>query len=374
MSIKAYCIYNTSERDLNLLYWGNFFAPDPFFALKIDDKTIAFVSELEYGRCLQTSCFDEVFLFTEVRKDLKKLLPEKPYWLAFFQFLKEKYKIDQFVIPGDFPAFIYAQITQEVPIQFDKTFFETQRAIKTPSEITEIKKACKLTAQGIDFAKTILKQSKIKDQFLYYEGHILTSEGLRSMLEAYCLSLGGYATDTIVCGGLEASNPHAKGKGALRANEFIVIDFFPRLQASHFYGDMTRTLLKGQANAEQEQLYRCVLECQQTLISKIRPGVYTNDLMHYALEFFEKAGYGLKPTKNTCEGFIHSLGHGLGLDLHEYPSVSHTPIKLQAGMVITIEPGLYFKEIGGVRIEDDILVTLDGCQVLSACDYTLNLA
>ncbi|MFQ6722789.1 MAG: M24 family metallopeptidase [Opitutales bacterium] len=373
MSTKAYCIYNTTEGDLNLLYWGNFSAPDAFFALKLADRTIAFVSELEYSRCQQTSCFNEVYLLSEIRKELRTLCPEKAYWPAFFQFLQKKYKVDQFVVPNDFPAFIYAQIASEVSINFNKDFFETQRAIKTNSEIAEIQKACELTAKGIDFAKNILRQSQIKDQLLYYEGQILTSESLRSRLEAYCLSLGGYATDTIICGGLDASNPHARGKGPLHANELIVIDFFPRLQASHFYGDMTRTVLKGKANAQQEHLYNCVLECQQEIITKICPGVYTNDLMQFALDFFEKAGYGLKTSPNACEGFIHSLGHGLGLDLHEYPSVSHTPVKLQSGMVITIEPGLYFKELGSIRIEDDVLVTPNGYQVLSKCDYSLNL-
>ena len=373
MSTKAYCIYNTTESDLNLLYWGNFSAPDAFLGLKLADRTVAFVSELEYNRCIQTSCFNEIYLLSEVRKELQCLFPNKSFWSAFFQFLQKKYTIEQFFVPNDFPAFIYAQIASEVSINFDKYFFETQRAIKTNSEIIEIQKACELTAQGIDFTKNILRQSQVKDQLLYHEGQILTSKTLRSMLESYCLSLRGYATDTIICGGIEASNPHARGEGPLHANELIVIDFFTRLQTSHFYGDMTRTVIKGKANSQQEYLYNCVLECQQAIISKIRPGVYTNDLMQFALDFFETAGYGLKTSPNTCEGFIHSLGHGLGLDLHEYPSVSYTPIELQPGMVITIEPGLYFKELGGVRIEDDILVTQNGYQILSKCDYTLNL-
>lgn len=373
MSTKAYCIYNTTEGDLNLLYWGNFYAPDAFFAFKLADRIVAFVSELEYSRCLQTSCFDEIYLLPEVRKDLQRLFPNKAYWPAFFQFLQKKYNIEHFFVPNNFPAFIYTQIASEVSIKFDKDFFETQRVIKTNSEIAEMQRACELTAQGIDFTKDILCQSQIKDQLLYYEGQILTSELLRSMLESYCLSLGGYATDTIICGGLAASNPHARGEGPLHPHELIVIDFFPRLQSSHFYGDMTRTVLKGKANSQQKRLYNCVLECQQVIISKISPGIYTNDLMQFALDFFEKAGYGLKTSSSGCEGFIHSLGHGLGLDLHEYPSVSRIPVELQAGMVITIEPGLYFKDFGGVRIEDDVLVTPNGCQILSKCDYELSL-
>ncbi len=370
MSIKAYCIYNTTENDLNLLYWGGFQTPDPFFALKTENKTIAFVSELEYNRCLTTSHFNEIHLLSEIRKEIKNIFPNKPFWPAFFQYLQKLYKIDQFFIPDNFPASIYAQIVSEISINFDKTFFETQRALKNKSEIEEIQKACTITAKCIDFAKDILKQSQIKHQTLYYQGQILTSASLRSLIETYCLSLEGYATDTIICGGLEASNPHARGNNPLKANELIVIDFFPRLQSSHFYGDMTRTVLKGKPSYQQEHLYECVLECQQSIISKIHPGVYTNELMQFALNFFEKKGY---PTQD-CEGFIHSLGHGLGLDLHEYPTVSNTPIELKEGMVITIEPGLYFKNLGGVRIEDDILITQNGCQILSKCDYSLILS
>lgn len=367
--MNAYAIYNTPENDLNLYYWGHFSSPDAFFALKIGQKTLAFVSELEYGRCKMSSSFDEVYLLTEV----KKYLREGDFWPSFFFFLKEKYDVDVFIIPDDFPASIYWAINSVVQVKFDAEFFKTQRAIKNPLEVLEIKKACQLTADTIGFAKKILRQSQVLNGLLLWEGEVLTSERLRSVMEVYCMEHGGYSTDTIVACGKDAANPHCQGLGSIQENQLIVIDFFPCLQSSHYYGDMTRTFVKGKASEIQLNMYKCVLDCQRALISKVRSGVLTSELMHFAVNFFEESGYGLLRNREGCEGFIHSVGHGLGLDLHEYPSVGSQPIELKSGMVITIEPGLYFKSIGGIRIEDDVLVTEDGCEILTQLDYELEL-
>ena len=367
--MNAYVIYNTPEKDLNLYHWGSFSSPDAFLALKIGQKTWAFVSELEYGRCKASSSFDEVYLLTEVKKNLKG----GDFWPSFFLFLKETYAIDTFVIPEDFPALIYSAINSVVQVKFDAEFFKTQRAIKNSSEIIEIKKACQLTANTIGFAKEILHQSQVSNGLLYWQGEVLTSEHLRSMMEVYCMENGGRSTDTIVACGEDATNPHCQGFGPIQENQLIVIDFFPHLKSSRYHGDMTRTFIKGKASEAQLSMYKCVLDCQRALISKVRSRVLTSDLMCFAADFFEKSGYGIRRNKDGCEGFIHSVGHGLGLDLHEYPSVGHQPIELKSGMVITIEPGLYFNSIGGVRIEDDVLVTKDDCEVLTQLDYTLEL-
>lgn len=372
--MDAYAIYNKTENDLNLLAWGHFSAPDAFFALKIGSKTIAFVSELEYGRCKAESTFDEVVLLPEVRKQLKPK-DSNAFWPAFFEYLSEKYGIQRFFIPNDFPAFIYQQLlnNSKFSIDFDDNFFKTQRAVKTEAEITEIRKACALTAETINYAKTILRACEPRCNQLYWEGKTLTSERLRTLMESYCYTHGGKADGTIVACGEDAANPHCLGQGPLATNQLIVIDFFPCLRSSHYYGDMTRTVMIGTPTEEQKRMYDCVLACQRSLIAQVRPSVSTKSLMDFAVKFFEDSGYALKRTETGCEGFIHSVGHGVGLDLHEYPSVGNRDILLQPGMVITIEPGLYYKNIGGVRIEDDVLVTQNGCEVLTHCDYELAL-
>lgn len=372
--MDAYAIYNKTENDLNLLHWGHFSAPDSFFALKIDRRTIAFVSELEYGRCKRESSFDEVVLWTNIRKQLA-LNDESSFWPNFFAYLSENYEIQRFFIPNDFPAFIYKQLLNhsKFTVDFDDNFFKTQRAIKTEDELVEIRKACALAEDTIRYAKAILRACESRCEQLYWEDEILTSERLRTLMESYCYENGGKADGTIVACGKEAANPHCVGQGPLKANQLIVIDFFPCLRSSHYYGDMTRTVMLGTPNQEQRRMYDCVLECQKRLIAQVRPGISTKSLMAFAVKFFEDNGYGLKKSKDGCEGFIHSVGHGIGLDLHEYPSVSNQDIILASDMVITIEPGLYFKDIGGVRIEDDVRVIENGCEILTHCNYELTL-
>ena len=371
--MTAYAIYNTPRKDFNLLHWGHFDAPDAYFALKIGGQTIAFVSELEYDRCRAVGTFDEVYVWSDIRKELQQRFSEGTFWQKFFRFLKEKYAVDRFMVPDDFPASIYAEVSLQVPMAFDASFFEQQRAIKTDTEISEIRKACALTAAVLREATRIVRDSTVKEGVLYFENKPLTSERLRAMMEVYCLERGGVADGTIVACGQDGAYPHCVGSGPLRAGELIVIDVFPYLKTSHFYGDMTRTILKGHATSEQKKIYDAVLDCQTALLEQLRPGVLTSDLQTFALRFFEQHGYRLKRTANGTEGFIHSVGHGIGLDIHEYPSVGSKPIPLQPGMVITVEPGLYFPSVGGVRIEDDVLITNDGYEILTACDKTLVL-
>ncbi|MDR0647421.1 MAG: aminopeptidase P family protein [Puniceicoccales bacterium] len=367
---EAYLIYASSDRDPNLFYWGHFRAPDPFFALKINEKTIAVVSTLEYGRCKKESTFSEVLLWSDILQAVTN--PSiVDNCCKIILYLQKAYGVSVFIVPDDFPAHLYETLKKLVPIKFDTDYFQTQRQFKSEAEVEHIKAACQLTSQAILYARAILKKScaDTTQSLLYYRGKILTSERLRSAIESYCLKKGGYCAGTIVSCAQQAADPHCEGMGPLYANEFIVIDVFPRLNQSGYYGDMTRTFLKGVASMRQKQLFSCVQTCQRELIGRIRPGVNTRDLMQFAQDYFEQNGFGLRKTNDVCEGFIHSVGHGLGLGLHEYPSVGINAVVLEPNMVFTIEPGLYFRDGGGVRIEDVVQVTSTGCQLLSRCPY-----
>ncbi len=363
---QAYLIYAAPANDANLFHWGKFWAPDPFLAIKTEGHNIAVVTMLEYARCKSTSCFDTVLLWSDLVQ-ASHCHADASGFEKVIQCLQEQYNISSFVIPDNFPAALYEQI-RRYNVQFDPHYFQTQRKIKNQQETEHVQAACHLTAQSILHAKAILQESQIgAHEQLYYQGQVLTSERLRSEIECFCLQANGHCEGTIVSCGQEAANPHCEGNGPLYANEFIVIDVFPRL--NQYYGDMTRTFLKGQASQEQRQMLACVQQCQQEIIKRIKPGVDARTCMQFAQTFFEQNGYGLKKTERGYEGFIHSVGHGVGIDLHEYPSIANSSIQLEPNMVFTVEPGLYFEKLGGVRIEDVVQVTDDGCKLLSHCPY-----
>jgi Xaa-Pro aminopeptidase len=289
-------------------------------------------------------------------------------------YLKESYNIQTFFIPPSFPAGLYEQLRTIIHVQFDDNYFQTQRQIKTIEEIDLIRRACRLTSAALLHARKILQDCSVDDnQRLCHRGKILTSEILRKKIEYFCLQRGGICQDTIVSCSQQSAHPHHPGAGALSANNFIVIDLFPHLKTTPYYGDMTRTFLKGTASYGQKQMMSCVRDCQAQVIRQIKPGVNTHDLMTFAENYFEQCGFGLKKSKKGFEGFIHSLGHGIGLSLHEPPSIGHNSTVLEPNMVFTVEPGLYFRTIGGVRIEDVVQVTPDGCRLLSHCPYQWQL-
>ena len=181
----------------------------------------------------------------------------------------------------------------------------------------------------------------------------------------------------IAAAGDQAVDCHCSGSGPIAANVLIVVDIFPRMSTSGYYGDMTRTYLKGRASASQRRLVKTVREAQQLALSLIKPGVSGASIHKAVSTFFEQRGYatGLNPSSGYHEGFFHGLGHGLGLDIHEERSLSLRGTRaLRAGMVTTVEPGLYYLGLGGCRIEDVALVTEKGCELLSKHSYRWEIA
>jgi Xaa-Pro aminopeptidase len=188
---------------------------------------------------------------------------------------------------------------------------------------------------------------------------ILTAERLRAEMENFCYQLGAVAEDTIVACGTDTSDPHGTGSGPLKAGEFILIDLFPHLKSSGYHADVSRTFLKGIPSSEQTKLHNAVKTAHDIAIDMVCGGRPVADLMRKVMSHFESSGFRSDRAASPPYGMFHSLGHGFGLDIHEPPKLGNCDDVLSPGMVITIEPGLYYQNIGGVRVEDDILV-LDG--------------
>jgi Xaa-Pro aminopeptidase len=204
-------------------------------------------------------------------------------------------------------------------------------------------------------AISCIQNAIVKEGVLYHAETkaLLTSELLRYKIHKVLLKQGYHAEDTIVACGLNTSMPHWSGTGALHAHQPIIIDIFPSSDTSGYYADMTRTISKGAPAQKIIDMHAVVLDALHIAQSMVKPGVSTKEMHQTVLNYFTEHGF----LTAGQSGFIHSLGHGVGLSVHEFPSLSLLDMPLQKNQVIAIEPALYYTDVGGVRIENIGVVT-----------------
>jgi Xaa-Pro aminopeptidase len=373
---SARLLYGSSEHDANVLYLSKAFVPDEFISIEFDHQKIGVFSPLEYARMIKESDFDKVLSLDEYQAKARKAFRStKPGPIDIIKVIAKEHNIDSFLIPANFPAGLAFQLKKSrIGLQIVDGPFFPAREIKTKEEVQEIKKGNAASTAGILAAEAALRRSKIKGNELHLDGYPLTSERLRFIVDVACLEMGAMPKNTIVAGGLQACDPHCIGSGPLRPNELIIVDVFPRLLSSGYHGDMTRTFLKGKATDAQKKLVLTVQKSQKLALEKIKAGIPGANVHNVVVSYFESKGYITKRVGDAYEGFFHGTGHGLGLDVHEAPRVNgsnHEGLKL--GTVVTVEPGLYYPEIGGCRIEDVVWVQKNGYEILSNCHYAWHL-
>jgi Xaa-Pro aminopeptidase len=249
------------------------------------------------------------------------------------------------------------------------------RKIKTAAEIEALRKGNRASEAGFRIVARTLAEAKIRNGKLVHGGGILTSERLRDLICHAALDVGAVALHTIAAPGDQAVDNHCVGHGPIRAGELIVVDIFPRRIEDGYWGDMTRTYLKGRASDAQRRLVRTVRKAHELAIDMIKPGV-TGGKVHDAVQaFFDKEGYETVRNSRNPKGFFHALGHGVGLEIHEEPIMrSGSPWKFRKGMVVTVEPGLYYEGLGGCRIEDVVHVVPGGCELISRAPHKWEIA
>ena len=358
-------IVAASETDPDMLYATKFFAPDPFIFLQKNGKRTLVLSDLEIDRGRKQAKADEFVMFSQLERETQgKSRKTPPYEKVLAHFLRKR-GIRSAIVPSNF-ALGYAQelTANKIRVRATNGLFWPEREAKSEKEIEMIGRALRITETGLKRAIEVLKASKPgAGKRLRWSGTTLTSEMLRAEIDSTILRAGGIPTGTIVAGGDQACDPHERGFGPLYANSLIILDVFPRAAKTGYFGDMTRTVLRGRASDAQRKLWETVKAGQTLALKKIKAGV-NGMAIHKAIQkFFGERGFPTEVRKGRHVGFFHGTGHGLGLEIHEHPRLQKVVLKDR--QVLTVEPGLYYPGLGGARQEDVVVVTKSGCRVLS---------
>ena len=362
--------------DSDQRYVSGFTAPDPYQTLVTTEGVHLLVSGLEYGRASKESSADSVTRRADY--DYQQLVAEHGPYEAKSRLLEaflDDHDIDSLAVPRNFPTGTADGLRArglEVTVE-PEGIVEEIRATKSEWELVQIEATQDANEAAMATAEELIATADIADDgTLVRDGEALTSERVKEEIEITLLRHGCGLDDTIVACGADGADPHNRGSGPLAADELIVIDIFPRDKETGYFADMTRTFARGDPGEEARRRYDITEEAYEAALEAVEAGVTGADVHGVACDVIEDAGYEtLRSDPSTDTGFIHSTGHGVGLDIHEQPSVSPSGGELEAGHVISIEPGIYDPEVGGVRIEDLVVVTDDGYENLT--DYRVGL-
>lgn len=356
-------------------YLSGFDAPDPFITLYTPESLSLLVSGLEYGRARTASDADTVrrqaeFDAATLREELGGAEARREVIARFL----DDMGVASVAVPERFPVGTADGLRErDVTVTPDtEDVITTIRARKTDDEIGYIERAQRANEAALHAAEDLLAAAAIEDGILRHEGDPLTAERVKEEIEVTLLKRGYAQEDVIVAGGAQSADPHDRGSGPLPAGEPIIVDVFPRDKASKYHSDMTRTFVRGEPSSEVRRRYEVTDAALDAALSAVEPGASGADVHDAACDIYEDAGYAtLRSDPTTETGFIHSTGHGVGLDVHEHPRLAAHGGRLEPGHVITVEPGLYDPAVGGVRIEDIVVVTESGSRNLT--DYPKEL-
>ncbi|MGH8058215.1 MAG: M24 family metallopeptidase, partial [Candidatus Entotheonellia bacterium] len=347
-----------SERDANLFYATRFLAPDPFIFMQTASEKILLMNDLEIDRAKAQATVSRVLSSSEYDRKLKSQGMEHPTAADLISAVLQELVITDLIVPTSFGVELADALRERgYRLKTRKEPFFPERALKSPEEFQAIVQTMRATEEALGCAVEAIRASDIHNGQLYYEGHVLTSEFIKKLINVKLMENDCVAQHTIVACGDDACDPHNEGSGPFRAHEAIVMDVFPKSSRTGYFADISRTVVRGTPSDALRRVYDTVLEGQELGVRMVSEGA-SGKAIHSAIQdLFQGAGYETGLKDGRMQGFFHGTGHGVGLEIHESPRISRVDDTLQAGHVVTVEPGLYYLGIGGVRIEDTVLVT-----------------
>jgi len=353
---------SASEGDANMLYATAFFAPDPFIFFHHRGRKYLVMSDLEIDRAKKQAEVDQVLSLSLYQTRLRKTGRDSPTTADVLDMICRENGIRSAAVPANFPALLADELrSRGFSLHVKKDPFFPERERKRAEEVKKIGDSLRVAELGLEAGIGALKRAKTgRDRYLYLNGTRLTSDKLKTIVNTTIMAQGWVPSHTIISSGNQCCDPHHEGSGPIKADTSIIFDIFPRSQKTGYFGDLSRTVVRGRASERLKEAYVTVQAGQEVAFRMIRDGVSAREIHLKILALFEQRGFPTGTIGGRMQGFFHGTGHGLGLDIHEPPRISAGEATLRSGHVVTVEPGLYYLGMGGVRLEDVVLVTPKG--------------
>jgi Xaa-Pro aminopeptidase len=371
---RARILYAASEKDADILYPTGFFAPDPFLFIQSGKKKMLVMSDLEMDRAKAQARVDRVLSWSRFQKAIEAE-GKKPSAADVIARVLMDLGLRRVDVPRSFPLGLAMELDERgLRLDVVPDPFWPEREIKRAEEVRAIEASLRAAEAGLQAGIQALQSCRIgRDGYLHRGGRRFTAGDLRAAVNSRILAEGCVPSHTICAPGDQAVDPHEEGHGPIRAHRPVVMDIFPRSDRTGYFGDLTRTVVRGKASARLHEVYAIVHEGVRLGHRRVAPGASGRKIHEEIQALFDRQGYKTGVVNGRMQGFFHGTGHGLGLDIHEAPSISKRPCVLRAGHVVTVEPGLYYLGLGGVRIEDVALVTEGGSRNLTRVPKVLEI-
>lgn len=371
----AILLVAASEKDANMYYATGILTPDPFIYFQTNQEKIIVIGNLQLEEARARSKADRVLPLAHYWKLAQDKHQKIPSTAEILDILFREFGIEGVIVPPDFGIKFADGIRQygyAVEVK-GEPFFES-RMVKTPEEIEFIKETLRAAEEAVRAGVELIRKADVDSSGrLIFNDRPLTSVDVRREIHAVLTYRDCTATHTVVSCGAETISPHVEGRGPLYANQPIIIDCSPKSLVNGYYADISRTVVRGRAPESLRRQFETVLSAQQYALSLLKPGANGREIHAAVTRFFDDLGYKTHTVNGKPQGFFHATGHGIGIEGHERPHLALRDHSLEEGNVLAIEPALYYDNIGGVRIEDDILVTEEGAVVLSELERVLEI-
>jgi Xaa-Pro aminopeptidase len=368
--MKARLIIDSTRRSPDLLYLTGFRAPDPVVWLQVGRERLLVLSDLELDRGRRTARVSRCLPLTPLVRRARRRLGRAPSPAHVAAVVLAERGCEAVEVPATFPALYVPHLAElGVTPRIASGPFVPRRRRKTRREAAAMRRCQRAGEEGIRIAVAMIASARRKGRQLHLDGAPLTSERLKQEVSVTLLRRGYQAAGLIIAGRPEQTClPHDAGSGPILAGHAIIMDFFPRSLATGYHGDETRTVVRGRPTARLSAMMRAVREAERRGARMLRPGVRGAEIHARITAFLDREGFKTTRSGSRPRGFFHGLGHGLGLEIHEPPSLSAPGTVLEAGDVVTVEPGLYYPRTGGVRHENLYYITKKGAEPLSSLE------